>query len=203
MNEPTDIKINTGAATASTRSPVAWTIRSASTASEASSTLAAQGRSRAGHTDHSSASLAAGSADAGTVVSGAGTLCLEVPPRRDALSDVQRAHASRLLLRGGEHELMHAVPLVGRRVRLAEARFQIIGVQDGLAAHLGEPRGAQSLHVTERPHQHAEISVVRVDAPDRSRPVVIPRVALAGALQHGGRKEGRQLLADAEQAPSG
>ena len=80
MNEPTDTRTNTGAAIASKRSCVACAISTASTASETRSTPVAQGRSRAGQTDHSSVSRAAAPAGAGTLTSGAGTLSLEVPP---------------------------------------------------------------------------------------------------------------------------
>src|SRR5580765_7144640 len=77
MNDPTETRMNTGAATPSTRSPVPSAMSTPSTRSEARSTAAAQGRSRAGQTDQSSVS---GASDARTPPSPVATLGLEVPP---------------------------------------------------------------------------------------------------------------------------
>src|SRR5882672_4495475 len=85
MNEPTETRTNTGAAIASRRSCVACPISTASTRSETARTPAAQGRSRAGHTDHSSVAGASAPGGAEALTSGAGTLGLEVPPREHQL----------------------------------------------------------------------------------------------------------------------
>src|SRR6266850_4768860 len=122
MNDPTDNRMNTGAAIPNTRSPVPCAISTPSTAREARRTAAAQGRSRAGQTDHSSVPRAAGVSDAMSRSSRAVTLGLEVPPRQRELSGrarlVQPAH--RCLGRC----LLHPLRVL---LRLAIDREQYVG----------------------------------------------------------------------------
>src|SRR5438093_9815825 len=130
MNDPTDIRMNTGAASPSTRSPVPCAIRTPSTASEARSTAAAQGRSRAGQTDHSSVPGAAGAAGAMTRSSRAVTLGLEVPPRQRELPRrsclIQPPH------RGLGRSLFHPLRVLSR---LAIDREEHFG--EGIETRLG------------------------------------------------------------------
>ena len=95
------------------------------------------------------------------------------------LGDVQRRHAVLALqVARREHELVHAVAVVGQLVGVAQPRQQVVGVEHRRLRHLPEPRPP---HADERvrPHEHAERPAEAAHAADRLRPVVVEPVVVA------------------------
>ena len=114
-----------------------------------------------------------------------------VPEVDEALGDVHRADARLPLQRlGGRDELVHRGRIgVGERERRAEARREVVGVERGELAHVGEPVASVAEDVGVGTNQYRDVSVEAVQAPDRAGTVTIPpeRAVVVAGDDRGGQ----------------
>src|SRR5215213_1094413 len=85
----------------------------------------------------------------------------------DALGNVERPHALRLLPGGGEDRLVHAGAVAEWLiVEIAQAGPDVVGGEDGVLAHLAQPGRAVHADIGVGADEHAEVAVEGVQAAD-------------------------------------
>ncbi len=99
------------------------------------------------------------------------------PEVEQPLGDVDGPDAILFLLAGGRgDELVHAGAVVGHVIVVVEARSEVVGVEDGVFAHLAQSRRAVHADIVVGADVHAEVAIEAVQLADALRRL-LPSVA--------------------------